>query len=66
MAVPKAVAELVEGRDFRISDAKRESTVAIDLCRVRQRHSLRQFAHGGPEGRVLGRQIQVHGRPDLE
>jgi hypothetical protein len=31
---------------------------------VWQRHSLRQFAHGGPEGRMLGRQIQVHLTPN--
>ena len=37
-----------------------EAIFEVDLRRVRPSHSLRQLAHGRTEGRVLGRQVQVH------
>jgi hypothetical protein len=39
---------------------------AIDLSRMRLDDPLREFAHGGPKGRVLRREFEVQLRRYLE
>ncbi len=37
----------------------REAVVAIDLCGQRQDGALRELAHDGAKGRVLGRDFEI-------